>query len=233
MLQKFSTNRQAFFLLLLFVLLFLESTIYENGSIFLAFLGIGLLYIGLKRAPRSGKGFLWTGVLFFGIAVLSMWTLRLLIFGTALYLMIRLWRGTEAQQELFIEPTPDEGPIKNKLFAAQSTPVEAYEWKDVHVQGLIGDLLIDATQTVLPKRASIISVRQGIGKVRIIVPYEIPVRVYYSTLYGEGRFFTNAQQRIVNGTVHLHDGYGQAGTGQAELIISLSTWIGDVEVIRR
>ncbi|WP_241536054.1 cell wall-active antibiotics response protein LiaF [Indiicoccus explosivorum] len=238
MLRQFTTNQQVFFLLLIFVLLFVESTFFHNGTVFLAVLGFIFMYIGTRNYHRFGKALFWLGVLFLAAAILSLWTLRFVVLVTALVLMVRLWRGENSQQEVPLmggsEPKADgRGLIRNKLFSAQSTPAEAYEWKDIHVQGLAGDLRIDVTRTVLPKRTSLISIRQGFGKVRIIVPYEVPVRVFYSTLYGDARLFSNPKQRILYSTVQAHDGYSQEEASQRELIISLTTWMGDVEVIRQ
>lgn len=156
-----------------------------------------------------------------------------MVFGLAIYLLIRLWKGEEWLQTAPLHGSTDKGLIQNKVMAAQSTPIESYEWKDIHVQGFIGDILVDTTQTVLPKKTSLISIRQGFGKVQVVVPYEIPVRIFYSTLLGEARFFNGNNQRIINGTVHAEDGYPADAGNKAELIISVTTWMGDVEVIRR
>ncbi|TWT27540.1 cell wall-active antibiotics response protein LiaF [Planomicrobium sp. CPCC 101110] len=231
--QRFSTNKQAFFLFSALLLIFVEVAFFGNGSVFLVLLGIGLIYSELKNKKKARKSFLWTGFILIGISILSMWSLRALILVVAVYLLVRLWKGEEWQQEVPIRKPEDNALIKNKLLAVQSTPIEAFEWKDIHVQGFVGDILIDATQTVLPKKTSLVSIRQGFGKVRIIVPYEVPVRIYYSTLLGEACFFNKDKQRIWYGTVHTEDGYEEAEINKAEMILSISTWMGDVEVIRR
>ncbi|MDN7241908.1 cell wall-active antibiotics response protein LiaF [Planococcus sp. N028] len=231
--HRYSTNKQAFFILSALLLIFVEAAFFGNGSVFLVLLGIGLIYYGQKNTKKARKSYMWTGFILIGISVLSMWSLRLLILILAIYLLVRLWKGEEWQQEVPIRKTIDDGLIKNKFFAVQSTPIEAYEWKDIHVQGFVGDLLIDATQTVLPKKTSLVSIRQGFGKVRVIVPYEVPVRIYYSTLLGEARFFNQEKQRIMYGSVHIEDGYVEAEDSKIEMIVSITTLIGDVEVIRR
>ncbi|RNF40121.1 cell wall-active antibiotics response protein LiaF [Planococcus salinus] len=231
--KKFTTNQQAFFVLSALFLIFVEAAFLQNGSVFLVLLGIGLLYYGMKNNTKTRKTYFWTGFVLIGISILSMWSLRLLIFAIAIYLLLRLWKGEDWQQEVPIQGTVDKGLIQNKFLSAQSTPIESYEWKDIHVQGFIGDLLIDATQTVLPKRTSLISIRQGFGKVRLIVPYEVPVRIYYSTVFGDARFFNGDKQRIWYGTVHAEDGYLEAEDAKREMIVSITTWMGDVEVIRR
>lgn len=229
----FSTNRQAFFVLSTLLLIFVEAAFFGNGSMFLVFLGIGIIYYGNKNSTKDRKSYFWTGFILIGIAILSMWSLRIFILITALYLLLRLWKGEDWQQEVTMKGSIDKDLIQNKFFSAQATPIESYEWKDIHVQGFVGDLLIDATQTVLPKKTSLISIRQGFGRVRLIVPYEVPVRVYYSTIFGDAHFFNGDKQRIWYGSVDAQDGYEQKEDFKAELIISVSTWMGDVEVIRR
>lgn len=85
----------------------------------------------------------------------------------------------------------------------------------------------------MPKGTSLISIRQGFGKVRIIVPYEIPVRLHYNTFVGDAKCFGNAYPRIWNDTITLRDGYDLIEEASTELIITVSTLFGDVEVIRQ
>lgn len=229
--KELTTNRQALIFWSALLLVFVEVAFFRNGSVFLVLLGIGILYYAMNKAPQTRKIYVWTSVILIGISVLSMWSLRLIIFSIAMYLLVRLWKGEDWQQDLPLGGTVDKGLIQNRFFAAQSTPIEAYEWKDIHVQGFAGDLLIDATQTVLPKKTSFVSIRQGFGKVKIILPYEVPVRIYYNTLLGDARFFTSTKQRIWNGAVHTDNGY--PSDGRTEMIITITTWMGDVEVIRR
>ncbi|ALS77677.1 MULTISPECIES: cell wall-active antibiotics response protein LiaF [Planococcus] len=231
--QHFPTNRQAFFLLSALLLIFVEAAFFGNGSVFLILLGIGTLYYALRNTSKYRRSYFWIGAFLIGVSILSMWSLRLMIFGLAIYLLLRLWKGQAWLQTTPLQGSADTGLIQNKVMAAQSTPIESYEWKDIHVQGFIGDILVDTTHTVLPKKPSLISIRQGFGKVQVIVPYEVPVRVFYSTLLGEARFFNGDSQRILNTTIHAEDGYPADEGNRAELIVSVTTWMGDVEVIRR
>jgi predicted membrane protein len=233
-LQRFSTERITFWLLAALLLIFIEAMFFHNGSVLFVLFGIGLIYISLRKRSRL---FFWSGIAFLGVALLSMWSLRLLIAATMVYILVRLWKGDETQQ--VIEPflgdveTPN-AIIQNKLFSVQTTPFHAYEWQDVHVQGIYGNITIDATQTVLPKGTSFVSVRQGIGKISVIVPYEIPVRIHYTTLLGDARLFGASKKRLWNQSIVLQNGYAEAqGSATSELVIAVSTWLGDVEVIRK
>ena len=233
--QRIPTDRITFWLLSALLLVFVEVMFFHNGSVLFVLFGVGLIYISLRRKSRL---LFWSGVVFLGIALLSMWSLRLFIVAILVYILVRLWKGEETQQ--IIEPflgdnieTPN-AIIQNKLFSIQSTPFQAYEWQDVHVQGFYGNITIDATQTVLPKGSSLVSVRQGIGKIRIAVPYEIPVRIHYTTLLGDALLFGASKKRLWNQSLVLQNGYNEAqGSASSELIIAVSTWLGDVEVIRK
>lgn len=231
--NNLTTNKIPFYALSILFLILVESFFFENGSVFLVLLGLGLVYLAMKNKQQTKTFYFWLGIILISISILSMWSLRLLIFAAAIYLLFRLWKGEEWQQTVPFTGSVDKELIQNKWMSVQSTPVEAYEWKDIHVQGFIGDLLIDATQTVLPKKTSLISIRQGFGKVRIVLPYEVPVRIYYSTLLGDARFFTKEPQRIWYGTIHAEDGFSEDDPNRTEMIISVTTWMGDVEVIRR
>lgn len=233
--QHFSSDRITFWLLAALLLIFVEAMFFHNGSVLFVLFGIGLIYVSLRRRSRL---FFWGGIILLGIALLSMWSLRFLIVATMVYILVRLWRGDNKEQVIqpFLGNRPEmpNSIIKNKLFSVQSTPYQAFEWKDVHIQGLYGNITVDTTQTLLPKGTSLISVRQGIGKIRVAVPYEVPVRIFYTTLLGDARLFGANKQRLWNQTINLENGYTDSQDGTTpELVIAVSTWLGDVEVIRK
>jgi len=101
----------------------------------------------------------------------------------------------------------------------------------VHIQNAAGDIIIDTTSTILPKDTSLINVRQGFGKTTVYVPYEIPVRIHFNTLFGEVHAFDNQYNRLFNESIMLQDG-AKIDTPQ-QLIITVSTFLGDLEVVRK
>ncbi|MFS0577441.1 cell wall-active antibiotics response protein LiaF [Sporosarcina sp. 179-K 3D1 HS] len=232
--DSFSTNKIAFwgFLFLLFV--FVEAAFFHNGNIVFVLLGAGLLYYGTRKRSK------WTfilGLFFIIMALLTLWSLRLLIFFGLVYVLRKLWMGVPSEEIIrplkeFQRETPN-GIWKNKLFSVQSSPFSTYEWEDIHIQGFFGDIHVDVTDTVLPKGASFIAVRQGLGKIRIDLPYEIPVRIHYTTLLGDAQIFDRYRKRLINESLHMKDSYEGKRDDDAELIITLSTWIGDIEVNRK
>lgn len=232
--NRLNTNKMTFWIIAFSLLIFVEAAFLSNGNIIFLLLGAGFTYWGFKK--RS-KWMTFLGLFFFVMALLKLWSLRMLVLAAFVYLLVNLWKGVPADQ--IMRPLKDlksetpNGIWKNKLFSVQSSPFVSYEWEDMQIQGVFGDIHVDATDTVLPKRASFISIRQGFGRVKVDLPYEIPVRIHYSTLFGEARIFDLNPKRMVNETLHYKDGYDRPIGERAELIISVSTWFGDIEVNRK
>src|SRR5690606_17679994 len=114
-----------------------ESFFFGNGNFINLLLAGGLIYFGVRR--RS-KWFFILGLFFIFIALFNLWSLRLLIFGTIVYILVKLWKGVPTEEIMrpireFKQETPN-GIWKNKLFSIQTTPFSSYEWEDVHIQGL-------------------------------------------------------------------------------------------------
>lgn len=226
------TNHYALILIAFLGLLFIETLIFENGSIVVVVAGIALLYFGMRRNNRV---LFWIGLILLFISVFSMITIRLLLFGVVLYILYKLWK----QQPLptweriqFPESSTGSHVIQQRLFSSQTTPTEPYAWQDVHVHSIFGEYGIDLTNTILPKGTSFISIRKGIGKTVILVPYGINVRIHYSTFVGEACFFDAPPVRLWNQTYQLAD-QPSTDPDTPVLVISLSSWIGDVEVLRK
>lgn len=228
------TNKFAFWGFLFLLLIFTESFLFGSGNFVLVLFGAGLIYFGTKR---QSKWLFILGLFFIAIALFTLWSLRLFIFIVLIYILLKLWKGASPEEIMrpirdFNKETPN-GIWKNKMFSIQSSPFSSYEWEDIHIQGVFGDIHVDVTDTVLPKGTSFISIRQGIGKIKIELPYEIPVRIHYTTLFGEANLFGTYRKRLLNEFLHMKDGYPTQSNDQAELVITLSTWVGDVEVTRK
>ena len=206
--KRIDTNKITFWGFAFLLLIFVEATFFHNGNIVFVLLGAGLLYYGSRR--RS-KWMFVLGLFFIVMALFTLWSLRLLIFAMLLYVLIKLWKGVPSEEIMrplkeFQKETPN-GIWKNTLFSVQSSPFSSYEWEDIHIQGVFGDIHVDVTDTVLPKGTSFISVRQGIGKIKIDLPYEIPVRIHYTTLLGDARIFDIHRKRLINESLHMKDSY--------------------------
>ncbi|WP_235617034.1 cell wall-active antibiotics response protein LiaF [Lysinibacillus mangiferihumi] len=227
LLQNFTTNKLTFWVLCFFLLVFVELTIFNNGGAFCLLIGAVLLYLSFSKNKRFLK---WTGIFFIAIALFTMWSLRLFIVILLLYMLYQYLQRENEPKIVTLEfdklPTTE-----NKLFGTIPAPEDAYKWQDVQIQRLAGDITIDTTQTVLPAGSSLVTIRQGIGKVQIYVPYEIPFRLHYTTLFGNFTCLQGHPQRLLNESIVFSDGNPE--DAKRTLVIHVATWLGDLEVLRK
>src|SRR5690606_15265205 len=101
-------------------------------------------------------------------------------------------KGKEAK------PITSRPLFRNQLFGGQKTPDDEYEWNDINIQTGIGDSMIDLSYTVLPKNESVIFIRKVMGKVTILVPYDIEISVNHSVLYGSVRILNYEESSVFN-----------------------------------
>lgn len=226
------TNRYSIYLIAFIGLLFAETLLFENGAIILVLLGMGLLYFGLRRTNRA---LFWIGLILLFISIFSMFTIRLALFAAVVFILYKLWKQEPLPSWDHIQfPDSHSGSriLQQRMFSTQSTPLEPFAWQDVHVQSIFGDYGLDLTNTILPKGTSFISIRKVIGKTTILVPYGVHVRIHYSTFVGEANLFDVATVRLWNQTYQLTNGAKQ-DMDTPELIITVSSWLGDLEVLRK
>lgn len=243
MLDKIKSDNLNAFILLGIILLIIEISFFNSGVLFSFIISIGCIYIGRKRMPRTfGKVLFWFGWISLALTILGMMTVKFLILAILIYLLIQFYQSKKkpnyikpeiketektAQQETIIKREP---LFCNNIFGRQSTPEQVYEWNDVNIQSGIGDTIIDLSYTVLPKGESVIFIRNIIGNIQILVPYEVDVEVHHSFLYGSTTIFDNHESKTVNQTLHYQtQEYDQA---EYKLKIMTSTGVGDLEVKR-
>ncbi|WP_274309622.1 cell wall-active antibiotics response protein LiaF [Solibacillus daqui] len=221
---KITTDHLAIIVICFALVVLIELTLFNNGTVFLLIIGAALLYFSFKKKKQY---LLWAGLFFLFLAVINIWTLRLLIIGTLIFLLYQYL--TKKEQVLEIKKHITSIAQQNQLIGTTNAPTESYQWQDVHIQRFIGDITIDATETILPPGKSLIVIQQSLGKIRIVVPYEVTVQLNYSTLYGQATCFSYAPKQCVNEQLQFDDGPQDA---KRILVIYVTTWIGDVEVQR-
>ncbi|KGR74068.1 cell wall-active antibiotics response protein LiaF [Ureibacillus sinduriensis] len=225
--NRFSTNQLTFVAIAVILVVFAELTIFNNGSTFLIILGAILLYLSFSK---NKKYLFWSGCFFLFMAILSIWSLRLLIVGVLIYILYK--HVTKEQNFVTINTQQLHAKIeKNQLIGNLSSPLDNYKWEDIQIQKLIGDISLDLTDTILPAGTSVVTIRQSIGKVTIVLPYEIPFRLQYSTILGEAKILDNNPKRLINEKLIFED--GETEDAKRKVVIHVATWLGDVEVIRK
>ncbi|HEY9576677.1 MAG TPA: cell wall-active antibiotics response protein LiaF [Pseudobacillus sp.] len=240
------TDMFTVFLLAALIIILIEATFFHSDFVFSLFFGVAMIYFGRKwNSSWFGKLLFWFGIFLSIMMVLSMMSLRMLVLAALVYMLYRFFQSkkeptrftasADTMNSMPMEPGESikHSFLKNKLFSVQSTPEHSYEWKDIHIQGVLGDITVDVSNTVLPKGTAIISVRQMIGKVKVDIPYEIPVRIRFSTVVGNAHLFQRFPIPLWNDTLYFEDEhYNEQEGAETTIVLLISTVIGDVEVNR-
>nr|WP_315362429.1 cell wall-active antibiotics response protein LiaF [Cytobacillus firmus] len=225
------------------VFLFVEIAFFNSGVVFSLLVPIGMVYIGRKWMPKSsGKWLFWLGLIFLLINIFSMMTLKFFLLAILVHLLIQFWQSKKDPKR--IQPDLKEPAVnlqketvikKNPLFSnifvgQQKTPEQVYEWNDINIQTGIGDTVIDLSYTVIPKGETVIFIRNFIGNVQVLVPYDVEVTVSHSAIAGKARIFEYEESKMFNQHLHLQTpGYEQSGQ---RVKIFTSFAVGDIEVKR-
>ncbi|MFD1739847.1 cell wall-active antibiotics response protein LiaF [Bacillus salitolerans] len=243
MLNKKKTDYVSTITLIAIGLLLIEVTFFNGGVMFSGFLSGLCIYYGRKKLPSTfGKILFWFGLISLFITIVTMMTFKFLLLAIIIYFVIQYLQSKqkpvklipiieEANPTITGEPIIKRNPIfDNILFGQKQTPEHVYEWNDVNIHTGVGDTTIDLSNTVLPKGESVISIRNFIGNVRILVPYEMEVSVRHAVLTGSTTIFDHYEDRVFNQSLHYQtENYLEA---EQKIKIITSMLIGDIEVKR-
>ncbi|MGM7636856.1 cell wall-active antibiotics response protein LiaF [Bacillus sp. Hm123] len=240
------TDMLTVFLLSALLMILIEATFFNIEIVFSLFFGIAMLYFGRRwRKNWFGRLLFWFGIFLMFMLIINMSSLRMLVIAAVVYMLYRVIQSKKHPAEITLtsESIPsiemESGQsvnhpfMKSRLFSVQSTPEQPYEWKDIHIQGGLGDIHIDVSNTVLPKGTAVISIRQAMGKVKIDVPYETPIRIRYAALAGKACLFQRFPTSVWNDTFYYEDQRQVEQEGAENVVVILvSTLFGDLEVNR-
>ncbi|WP_455675611.1 cell wall-active antibiotics response protein LiaF [Pradoshia sp.] len=196
-----------------------------------------LLYGYKNYATLTGKIVLWVGIFFAISGLLSLFVIRAIIFILLLLLLIHYLQKRRKPAE--IKPSfkgyeetnlvTVHGLVSSRLFGNQSTPEEIYEWDDINAAVGFGDVVIDLSNTVLPKEESIIAIRNIAGNVEILIPYDISVKLSHTALYGSINLFDQEKRDIRNQQIS----YKTEGYEESSSRIKIVTSIGAGSIVVR
>lgn len=140
------------------------------------------------------------------------------------------WRKKSMIMVSTKEDTPHSSEVhKNLWFGNQRIGNEVYEWQDINMNLISGDTIIDLGNTLLPKNDSIIIVRKGIGRTRVLVPMGVAIVLEHATLLGSVSF-DEEHVSLRNETIKLYS--SDYDDNPRRLKIITNSLVGDLEVIR-
>ncbi|MEH7417870.1 cell wall-active antibiotics response protein LiaF [Neobacillus drentensis] len=225
------------------VILLLEILFFNRGLIFSLFIAGGMIYLGRKKASKKmGKILFIVGIIFLVLSIVNMMTFRFLLLAILLHFFIQFFHTKRRPNKIVLDivsTDPEQSdetlissePLFSNIFVGQQkTPLGVYEWDDVNIQTGIGDTVIDLSYTLLPKGEAVIFIRNIIGNIHILVPYETEVSIHHSGVVGSAKVFGNDKDKIFNQVFHLKtSGYE---TSEAKVKIVTSLVVGNLEVSR-
>ncbi|WP_433957425.1 cell wall-active antibiotics response protein LiaF [Cytobacillus horneckiae] len=243
MFEKFKEDYMGWIVIIGLGLLFLEFVFFNHGLIFSLLVPAGMIYFGRKWMPKmSGKILFWLGIIFLIINILSMMTFKFLLLAILVHFIIQFSQSKKNPKyvkPLIKEPSVNlskETVIKkqpllsNVFFGHQKTPESVYEWKDINIQCGLGDTVIDLSYTVLPKGETVIVLRNFIGNIQVLVPYDVDVNVNHSVIAGSTQVFEMNEKRTFNKNYQIQTAGFEQATQRIKILSSLV--VGDLEVKR-
>lgn len=247
MFNKIKNDFFSWLVLFSLLLLLLEVLFFNKGLIFSLLLAAGMVYYGRKRLEQNrkrGKLLFWCGIVFFSASVFGMITFRIFMLAIFIYLVIQFVQSKKnpnieapiIKESMQLNNIHQENLItreplfKNILFGDQKTPEQTYEWNDINIQTGVGDTVIDLSYTVLPKGETIIFIRNVIGNIQILVPYDLEISVHHSVVVGSVNILNYHGSKLFNQNIHVQTPSYEKQEQKIKIFTSLI--VGDVEVRR-
>lgn len=225
------------------IILVMEILFFNSGLIFSLIISGGMIFLGRKRAGKKRGKFLFIGgIIFFVISIFHMMTFRFFLLAILLHFLIQFIHSKKhpkkispeiiqaeetAEQETLIRTEP---LFENIVLGQQKTPAGPYKWNDVNIQAGIGDTIIDLSFTVLPKGETVIFIRNLVGNIQILVPYDIEVNIQHSCIVGSTSVFEHHDSKLFNQVLHVKTPGYEAAEYKVKIFTSLV--VGNLEVSR-
>lgn len=208
--------------------------------------GIVIVYLSVqireKTRPLSLFG-LFVGSILIVLAGLSTFGIWLSFFAVVLLALVgarkislfNFWNDEnwfwKKKSYVSVKVSEPKRPHQNERYnwiGTQQIGQDTFEWDDINIGQLAGDTIIDLCNTILPQQENIIVIRKGIGRVRILVPYGVGVKIHHHAFFGELHFQEKSLE-LKNEAVKLYSDNYESSTKSIKIISTMM--LGTVEVI--
>ncbi|MBS4177284.1 cell wall-active antibiotics response protein LiaF [Lederbergia citrea] len=210
-----------------------------NWRLFIPLLiGCFLIYKG-KISSKNRNVYLIIGLSLLAIPILSSAFLKFFIFAAVIYGLIEYSKSKKQAQKIIvetIEPEPKSSQIKKKrpfiknmFVGSQRVVNEVFEWDDINIQCGFGDTVIDLGMTMLPQGESVVVIRNLVGNIQLLVPFDASVVINHSSISGKLKVF-NDETELFNSNIIYYPDSGQQTLRTIKIITNVL--VGNVEVKR-
>lgn len=241
MFKQLPTKSYNWILIIGILLLMAEFVFSFGGTIIPAIICGFLVYISWKNFYTLwGKIVFWLSLIGLIFSILSLMAVRFLIIAAIVIFAMRYYDSTKRTDRIYPK-LPDEEALNEPLSRVeplfdhtvlddQYTEETAYQWRDVNIHGLLGDRVIDLSNTVIPNDTAVISIRHGLGNIEIYVPYEVEVSIHHSAIFGNAHIFHESHEKLFNKSIFYQTADYDHATTRVKIVTSLFS--GDIEVKR-
>ncbi|WP_277678659.1 cell wall-active antibiotics response protein LiaF [Gracilibacillus dipsosauri] len=219
------------------VLFAIEFIFINPGHLFTLLLSGFAIYFGKRSYHKmSGKTIFWGGVFFLFITIIDTFAVRFIILAIIFYIAWSWYKTKKEPKQYHLDSSLFENVVTegkvfwNKWFGKYDKSSQPYAWQDMNIQSFVSDISIDLNNTMLPKEESTVIIRQLVGNVRIIVPYDVEVSIDHSVLYGEIQVFEHKESNAFNRNIQMQTDHYH--TSSQKVKIYTQVLIGKLEVIR-
>ena len=227
------------YLLLGAIIFFIFEVIFIHTQSFIwMVVWLAIIYLARQYYYRpAGRTFFWIGLIGFIITVINTTTFQFILFIALVFLLLNWYQSKQTatyhqpQFPLDKETTNRKILFTNRWFGRQQTEINAYQWEDINIQSPFGETVIDLNYTVLPKGEPLIIVRQLVGNIQIIVPFDVEVSIHHSVLMGSVDILDHRDDNMTNRVVHIQTADYQTASQKVKIVTSMIA--GKIEVIRR
>lgn len=202
-------------------------------------IGVYLIYIGIKPGKsKSVKPYLIIGFFLVAITILSSAFFKFFVIAAVVYYLVEHSKLKKMPTKIIVETVePQTKPsfkkkrplFTNRLAGTRRIVNEIFEWDDINIQCGFGDTIIDLGMTMLPPGENVVVIRNFVGDIQLLVPFDAIISVNHSAISGKLKVF-NDETDLLNSNVIYYPDSGE--TAMRSIKIITNVMIGDVEVKR-
>lgn len=136
----------------------------------------------------------------------------------------------EGQRVIKISKNKGPTPIKHiKGFSIGDVSMKAQNWalEPINLYNTVGDYFIDFSKAFIPEKETPIIVQGWVGDVKMLVPEDIPVRIYAHIKVGDIRIFNTVSDAVNRKVYFQSTGYEDA-TRKLDITVKLK--VGSIRI---
>lgn len=239
MLKRRYSKTEAFGILSMIFGLGLLYDFHRRGfELFGLFMPIALMVCGAALRHRNklifGNILFVLGTLGLSFILFDLIAIQWVIIALIIYFGYHLFLGNHSEKidvcttsKRSREYNGTEPMFKNFLVGYSKSPDAIYDLDDMNFQFGLGDVTLDFSNTFIPEGETVIMIRGIVGKIHLMIPYDIELSIQSSALVGRLHILESSDRFFNMAKKYRTKDYEQ---GTRKIRIVASVLVGDIEV---